>query len=78
MGLNVADHRPFFLVWSPTGPTSPRVRHSTRDEAKQVAESMARTHRGQEFFVVVATDRFVATDVTHTQLVGAADDDIPF
>jgi hypothetical protein len=68
---------PFYLVWSPTGPTPPRVRHASRAEAKAEAERLARINRGTEFFVVCATDRLLVDDLRHDRLVAGVED-IPF
>lgn len=66
-----------WIVWSPTGPSNPRFRHSTRQEARAAARSMAQTHRGQTFYVCRCTDSFVAQDVSHVDLV-LNSDEIPF
>lgn len=68
----------FFLVWSPTGPTPPKHRHSTRETAKAEAERLARLNRGAEFFVLVATDRLVVDDVKHDELVDSIVIPMPF
>lgn len=47
----------FYLVWSPTGPTPPRVRHPTKHEARNVCLKMAREHPGADFYIVKALYR---------------------
>ena len=59
---------PRFIVWSPTGPTSPRVTHHDHDDARTAARSMARLHRGQRFYVCELVDRFEAVEVVHVDL----------
>lgn len=71
----------FWLIWSPTGPTPPRVRLTTRSEAKRAAEEMARMHPGQEFYVMRAECVSVKRDVLTVNLKASAtetNDDIPF
>lgn len=46
------SHVPFYLVWSPQGPTPPRYCHGTQDAAEAEAERLARQHPGRKFFVV--------------------------
>lgn len=66
-----------FIVWNPNGPYPPRQKHSTREAAQRAAESMARQHRGETFFVMQATDAYVVREVQHTDLT-KADAEIPF
>ena len=49
--------RSFYMVFSPTGTTPPRARHSTEQEAIAEATRLASTHRGSEFFVMRAISR---------------------
>lgn len=44
----------FWIVYSPTGSSPPRIRHTSREDALVAAESMARQHPNQEFFVMEA------------------------
>ena len=44
----------FWIVWSPTGATPPKYRHSTRGAAVSEAERLAREKPGQEFIVMGA------------------------
>lgn len=44
----------FYLVWSPGGKTPPSVCYSCYEAALEAAESMARQHRSQNFYVVRA------------------------
>jgi hypothetical protein len=67
----------FWIVWSPTGLTPPRVQHANYDEAKSAAESMARQNPGHEFYALCAVSVSRKTDVT-TLPIGYADDGIPF
>jgi hypothetical protein len=48
----VAKESKFYLVWSPEGPTEPKVRHETVGQAFEAAKQMAHKHRGQTFYVM--------------------------
>lgn len=47
-----ASREEFFIVFSPTGPTPPRMRHLTFELADAEAQRMARAHPNQQFFVM--------------------------
>lgn len=71
------DGQPFYVVWSPeNGP--PRVRHQYRERAVSEATRLARQSPGSEFFVMMATDRFVKDEVQRTTLFRDDDGQIPF
>ncbi len=65
----------FYIVWSPTGPSSPRVRHQNYASALKAAEDMSRMHQSQEFFVMCAVSVSKMVNVVTTRL---DDDRIPF
>lgn len=73
----------FWMVWSPSGLTPPRVRHSTRPEALRVADDMAKKHE-REFYVMQATDQFLPPGHVHHNVLDDrvldtyGDDDLPF
>lgn len=69
---------PFWLVWCPTGPHSPRVRIDSEDEATRAAENLARSNPGKEFFVLRAVSRSVKRDVDTERLGDESDREIPF
>lgn len=75
--MNRAADVKFWMVWSPTGSTPPRVRHANYAEAVRAAEDMARSHPNQEFYVMQAVSRSAYVTVQTVQLV---DDEsqIPF
>jgi hypothetical protein len=60
----------FFLVWSPGGYTPPKVRYPTRSEADVAAQAMAARYIGQEFFVLEAIGRSVATAAVTVTTLG--------
>lgn len=64
----------FWIVYSPQGPTPPRVRHDSRTKAIVAAESMAQSHPGQEFFVMEALTLSKSVTVTTLKL----ETEIPF
>ena len=71
----------FYLVWSPQGPTPPRVTHESYGPAACAANDMARQHPGQDFYVLKALTHIVKTEVSVTRLkVDGSDPDmaIPF
>jgi hypothetical protein len=41
-----------YIVWSPDGPTPPKVSYQTHPEAHAAANLMAKRHRGQKFYVM--------------------------
>lgn len=47
----------FYLIWSPTGPTPLRYRHSDRKDADRACQEMAAKHPQQEFYVMEAKAR---------------------
>lgn len=48
----------FYIVWSPEGPTNPRIKHGTSADAQVAASNMARKHVGQTFFVMKCAHEF--------------------
>ena len=48
------DEQAFWLVWSPEGPTEPKMRYSRQGAARYAARMMAKKHPGQTFFVLKA------------------------
>jgi hypothetical protein len=51
---NYSEGLAFWLVWCPTGPTPPRVAHSSCAAATKAAELLALQCRGHKFFVMKA------------------------
>lgn len=41
-----------FVVWSPDGPTPPKVSHPTHKSAHHAAHRLAEAHPGQQFMVM--------------------------
>lgn len=68
--------RPFWIVFCPTGPTPPTVKHQDVGSATREAERLARAHRGQEFYVMESHSGFVVDDIHRIRFVD--DDSIPF
>ena len=58
---------PFWLVWSPTGPSNPRYEHASASSAEAEAERLALRYPGQEFYVVEPTYRCVHNAVDRTR-----------
>ena len=48
---------PFFIVYSPQGPTPPVKQHKTHKEAMGAAHRMASYHPGREFFVMKSASK---------------------
>jgi hypothetical protein len=65
---------PFWIVWCPTGPTPPRMRHNNRPSAEAERDRLARVHVGHEFFVLRAESSAKKIDVEVTRF----DEDVPF
>jgi hypothetical protein len=70
------EFRKFWLVWSPTGTTTPSRRHASPVEASREAERLARTAPGAEFYVLETLTRVSKNDVTWSK--ATEDDGIPF
>ena len=64
----------FYMVWCPTGPYSPRRRHSNPERATEAAKDMARRHQGEAFFVMRAIGFAQYRGTVWEEL----EDDIPF
>lgn len=58
----------FYVVYSPTGATPPRVHHATFESAKQEAARLARLNANQKFYVLQAVVAAEFTPVTFTAL----------
>ena len=58
----------FWIIWSPEGKSPPNVRHTSKAEATEVAESMARQHRSCRFFVMKAESLSMSDGVKTTVL----------
>lgn len=58
--------KPFWIVWSPTGPYSPRVTHEKPELAIRAATAMAAMHPGQSFYVMEGRAVARKQDVTLT------------
>lgn len=58
----------FFIIWNPEGKTPPSVKFTNREDAQKSAEGMARSFRGQEFFVMEARSLSVVDGVKTTEL----------
>ena len=76
------DRRTFYLVWSPTGPHPPTVKHTSEGSARVEAQRLARFHRGQKFVVVQAVVAYQIDDLRTIEYAPFSDfredDDIPF
>ncbi len=70
--------RAFYIVWSPTGPSNPRVRHHSFLGALRAAEDMSRQHQSQEFYVMRACSVSKMVSVATTKLDPPDDEEIPF
>jgi hypothetical protein len=66
---------PFYVVWNPKGPHSPRERHSAMHLAEAEAERLAVQNPGQDFYVLATVSR---TRTTKPIEVERFDPDIPF
>ena len=54
---------PFYIVFSPDGPTPPVKVHASHPEALAIAHVMAKVHRGQTFHVMKSASKpIVVTD----------------
>lgn len=53
----------FWIVWCPTGPHAPRVRHRTFDAATAEAKRLANENPGAEFYVLAAEGLMRKVDV---------------
>lgn len=51
-----------YIVWSPDGPTPPKVAHQTHQSAHSAAWLMAKTHPGQQFFVMARSGKGARVD----------------
>jgi len=69
---------PFWIIWTPTGSTPPKVRHSIRGEAVSEAERLARLTPGAEFYVLEAYGCCKKSDVQWTLADGQEEEEIPF
>lgn len=49
--------QPFYIIWNPKGPTTPRFRHDTFGQAQAEAQRLALENPGHEFFVMQAHSR---------------------
>jgi hypothetical protein len=49
-----AEEPAFWMVWSPEGPTEPKVRYASPGAARYAARAMAAKNPGQTFFVLKA------------------------
>jgi hypothetical protein len=49
----------FYIIWSPQGPTPPRVTFDRRWAAERVKDSMANRYPGQDFYVMKAKSHSV-------------------
>jgi hypothetical protein len=68
----------FWLVWSPTGETSPSYKHPSIARATAEAERLARAHPGQLFVVLEAVAACREDSIVRTQFVGGTADQPPF
>jgi hypothetical protein len=68
------EDAPFWLVWSPTGPTTPRKRWPSAYQAEQEAERMAEKFPGNEFYVVMPTYLVAVGMTTRARYI----DGVPF
>lgn len=66
---------PFYVVWNPKGPHSPRERHRALSLAEAEAERLAMSNPGQDFYVLQTVSR---TRVTKPVEIERFDTDIPF
>lgn len=66
---------PIYIVWCPTGPYSPRVKHAEHSDALEAAQAMARRHPGEEFIVMQSQ---VSVRKPPDLVVDYFHDDLPF
>lgn len=71
--IDASPHR-FWLVWSPSG-SNPKRWHASESAANAEAKRLAISAPGSEFFVLCASDMYVAAGLKHTILT---EDDMPF
>ena len=67
----------FWIVWTPSNPVSPTVKHPTQVKAIDEARRLARTNEGEEYFVLRASHRVQKVNVMVTEL-DPNDDEVPF
>ena len=67
----------FWLVWSPSGDHSPRVKHATEATAEAEAGRLADLHPGREFYVMQPTMQVVSQRRLVTRFIKDPDE-IPF
>lgn len=68
----------FWMVWNPQG-HSPTVKHESEESAAREAERLARSNRGQSFYVLEAVQLRIVDDMRRVNLRGGFDgSDIPF
>jgi hypothetical protein len=70
------EFRKFWLVWSPTGTTTPSRRHASAEAASSEAERLARMAPGAEFYVLETLTRVSKTDVTWSRATDGGE--LPF
>lgn len=68
-----SPHR-FWLVWNPSG-SNPKRRHASESAANAEAKRLALSAPGSEFFVLFASDMYVAAGLKRTTFT---EDDMPF
>lgn len=66
----------FFVVYSPTGRTSPTVSHFEEGPASREAQRLAQSHPGQKFFVMQAVHGYVREDPL--QMIAVDPAQVPF
>lgn len=64
--------------WMVLGRGVPTMRHTTRLDAKNEAERLARIHRGTEFIFLEAIAKAISSDVQWEKATGDHQDSIPF
>lgn len=74
--MNAETKQTFWLIWSPTGPTSPKFRHGSEQSATEEAERLARQHHGQLFVVLEAKAARRVDDMVRTTFIDESE--IPF
>lgn len=79
--INGREAEPFWIVWNPSGPRPPAVRHYDEREAITEAERLARAHPGQTFIVLATVAARVIDNMQRIDLRDGnhwPDDEVPF
>lgn len=70
-----APVNPFFIVWCPTSPNPPTVKHESAERAEQEAERLARQYPGEDFHVLTVIGTATWSPIKWQRYIH---DEIPF